>query len=230
MLGAGALAACAGIQPVEMRLPPSVAATAERMAFSGISGWTHGRFAVGPYQVGYERSEERLAFFDTFVTNYGHSEFTLAGPEIGTTIEARCRMRERVLDFGIAEFTPRPMSYRCEFTADGRAFPARFELQEVREGIGGALSKNERRGEILLGGEAVSIRSVHKLKGSPIEMANPIGYVFEQDGEPVGAVELNGTPALFIPAGTDPGLARTLTVAATALAVFWDPADSALEP
>ena len=138
-------------------------------------------------------------------------------------------MRERVLDLGIMEFTPGPMSYRCEFTADGRAIPARFELQEVRSGIGGALSREERRGEIALGGEIVQIRSVHRLEGSPIEMASPIGYVFEQDGRPVGAVELNGSPVIYLADAADEGLARTIVVGAMALAVFRDPANSALE-
>lgn len=220
---------CAAIRPVEMRLPSALAANSARLPVEGIGGWTHGRFRTGDYTGGYERSEERLAFFDTFIRNSGHADFTIAGPGISSTIEAACRMRERVLDLDIMEFTPGPMAFRCEFTADGRAIPARFELQEVRSGIGGALSREERRGEIALGGEIVQIRSVHKLEGSPIEMASPIGYVFEQDGRPVGAVEINGSPVIFVGDLTDQGLARTITVGAMALAIFWDPANSALD-
>ncbi|WFL76136.1 hypothetical protein P7228_08985 [Altererythrobacter arenosus] len=224
-----ALGGCSAIQPARMRLPVELSAASARMVYSGIGGSTRGKFAVGAYHGSYERSEQRLAIFDAFVRNYGHSEFEIAGPEISSTIETRCQMREKVLDFGIAEFTTRPMAYRCEFTAEGRAIPSRFELQEVSRGIGGALSREERMGEIALGGETVQIRSVHKLDGSPIEMASPIGYVFEQHGEPVGAVELNGAPVLYLGNTADPGLVRTLTVAATTLAVFWDPANSALD-
>lgn len=211
-----------------MRLPSNIGETT-RTPFSGISGWTHGRFSVGSYSGGYERSEERLAFFDTFVRKSGYSEFTIAGPEISSTIEARCRMRERALDLGDGvSVTTRPMAYRCDFTADGRAIPARFELQEVTGG-GTAAYRYERHGEIALGGEIVRIRSVHKLEGTALGTLTPIGYVFEQRGRPVGAVELNGKPALILPAGTEPDLARTLTIAATALAVFWDPANSQLD-
>ena len=220
---------CSAIRPAEMRLPPMLAAHSARLPVEGIGGWTHGRFRAGGYAGGYERSEERLAFFDHFIRNSGHADFTIAGPEISSTIEAACRMRERVLDLGGLEFTPGPMAYRCAFTADGRAIPARFELQAVRSGIGGALLREERRGEIALGGEIVQIRSVHGLAGSPVETASPIGYVFEQDGRPVGAVELNGSPVIFIGAAANEGLARTIMVGAVALALFRDPADSALD-
>ena len=223
------MTACEAFPPAEMRLPPSLADQSARLPVEGIGGWRRGQFRTGDYTGSYERSEERLAFFDAFIRNSGHSEFVIEGPAISSTIEAHCRMRERVLDFAIVEFTPQRMSYRCEFTADGRAFPARFELQEVRTGLGGALSRRERRGEIALGGETVQIRSVHKLSGSPFEMANPIGYVFEQHGRPVGAVEVNGRPVIFIGDLTDEGLSRTITIAAITLAIFWDPANSALD-
>ena len=220
--------ACSAIQPVEMRLPQELEYQSARLPVEGIGGWTYGRFRTGDYVGGYERSEERLAFFDTVIRNSGHSEFVIEGPGISSTIEARCQMRERVLDFDLVEFTPQRMSYRCEFTAEGREIPARLELQEVRSGLGGALSRRARRGEIALGGETVQIRSVHKLAGSPIEMANPIGYVFEQYGRPVGAVELNSSPVIFVRDLTDQQLSRTITVGAVALAIFWDPANSAL--
>lgn len=223
------LAGCASIKPAEMRLPAGLAADAAPMTIKGIGGGRHGRFTVGDYRGGFERSEERLAIFDAFVKNYGHVAYTIEGPEISDYIDARCRMREREIDLGIIEFKPKKMAFRCEFLAAGHPFPARFELQEVNRGLGGALSREERRGEIALGGEIVQMRSVHKIEGSGLAVASPIGYVFEQDGRAVGAVELNGKARLFIPQGTDPGLARTLTIAGVTLAVFWDPANSALD-
>lgn len=221
-------AGCAAFPPAEMRLPPALAAQSAPLPVEGIGGGTTGRFRVDAWQGTFERSEERLAVFETFVTNRGHADFIIAGPGISSTIEARCRMRERIIDLDILEFTPQPMAYGCDFSAEGRAFPARLELQEVRSGLAGALSRRERRGEIALGGETVQIQSVHKLAGSPIEMATPIGYVFTQGGNPVGAIELNGTPRLFVADRTDQNLARTLVIGAIALAVFWDPANSML--
>jgi hypothetical protein len=51
-----------------------------------------------------------------------------------------------------------------------------------------------------------------------------VGYVFEQGGRDIGALELTGRPALVLTPELDPGVARTVTIAATALAILWDPA------
>lgn len=219
---------CSGLPPAQMNLPPALAQQGAPLAIEGVGGGNTGRFYVGPWQGSFTRTQERLAFFDSVITNRGHTGFVIEGPGISWTLEAECRMHERVLEFGVVAFTPKPVSYACDFTAEGRGIPARFELQEVQEGLADALSRRQRRGEIALGGEVVQIASVHKLKGSPFELASPIGYVFEQGGKPVGAVEINGAPRLFIADPANRNLGRTLTVAAMALALFRDPANSPL--
>jgi hypothetical protein len=218
-------AACA---PAQMRLPAGLAASGQVLGIEGIGGGNTGRFYVGPWQGSFRRSEERLAVADAFVTNRAGAGFIIEGPGISETIEAACRMREKVIDLGALAVSPQPMAYACEFSAEGRAFPARFELQEARTGLADALSRRQRIGEIALGGEVVQIRSVHKLAGSPFEMASPIGYVFEQKGREVGAVELNGKARLILAEPANEGLSRTLTIAAMALALLRDPANSAL--
>ena len=132
-------------------------------------------------------------------------------------------MREHALDLGLAEVNTRPMAYRCDFTAEGRAIPARFELQEIVGG-GSAIVRSERHGEIALGGETVRFRSVHHIAGTRMPSLTPVGYVFERGGREIGALELTGRPALLLPAETDPSVARTVAVAAVALGTFWDPA------
>lgn len=218
LLGAAALTACA---PVQMRLPSSLAA-AERIEFDGITGWERGDFRAGDYFGGYERSTERIGFFEIKEIR-GHSAFVIEGPEISSTLEGFCRMREGSIDFGVVEVIDRKMAYRCEFTAEGQPIPAYLELQESHANVWRPYA---RRGEIALGGEVVQVRSVHDIVGGKLPTGAPIGYIFEQDGREVGAVELNGRPALIVPAATDPGLRRTLTVAALALGVFWDPANT----
>lgn len=226
ILAAALLAtACA---PAQMRLPAGLAAAGQTLPVEGIGGGNKGRFYVGAWQGSFTRSEERLALFDALVTNSARAGFVIEGPGISDTIEADCRMRERVVEISVVSSTPQRMAYRCDFTAGGRAFPARFELQEARTGLADDLSRRQRMGEIALGGEVVQIRSVHKIEGTPIEMASPIGYVFEQDGKPVGAVELNGKARLVLADPANEGLARTITVAGMALALFRDPANSTL--
>lgn len=217
--------ACA---PAQMRLPPALATEGQTLPVEGIGGGNTGRFYVGAWQGSFTRSEERLALFDAFITNSARAGFIIEGPGISDTIEAECRMRERVVEISVVSFTPHRMAYACQFTASGHAFPARFELQEARTGLADDLSRRQRMGEIALGGEVVQIRSVHTIEGTPIAMASPIGYVFEQDGKPVGAVELNGKARLMIADPSNEGLSRTITVAGMALALFRDPANSTL--
>ncbi|HEY6815663.1 MAG TPA: hypothetical protein VI168_09005 [Croceibacterium sp.] len=208
-----------------MRLPDSLA-TASRVEFEGIGGWRSGDYTAGDYAGHYARSSDRLSYFDTVNESRGHSEFTLAGPEVPEAIEGRCRMRESSLDLGLVELTTRPMAYRCEFRAGNRPIAASLELQEFN-GPGAAATRYERRGRLVLDGETIDIRSVHHIAGTSMPVLTPIGYVFEQRGRPVGAVELNGRPALMIEPGASPALQRTLTLAAHALGVFWDPANTA---
>jgi len=208
-----------------MRLPDNLA-TATRTEFTGIGGWRSGDYTAGAYSGRYERSSDRLSYFGTVNEARGHSEFTIAGPDIPEGIEGRCRMRESSLDLGLVEVTTRPMAYRCEFRAEGRPIPAWLELQEDN-GSGTPINRYVRYGRIELDGEAVDIRSVHHLAGTSLPVSTPIGYVFEQRGRPVGAVELNGHPALVVEPGASPELQRTLTLAALALGVFWDPANTA---
>ena len=213
VLGALALAGCATAQ---MQLPNNLA-SATRTEFNGIGGWAKGDYTAGAWSGRYERSATRRSYLIPLVENRGHSEFTLE--RVGTDpLEGNCRMRENSVDLGLVEVTTRLMAYRCEFE---RGF---LELQEVN---GGHINRYERRGRIALEGETVEIRSVHHLAGTSLPVSTPIGYVFEQRGRPVGAVELNGGPVLMIEPGASPQLERTLTLAALALGVFWDPANTA---
>lgn len=219
-LAAILLSGCAAAQ---MRLPDNLAG-ASRTEFDGIGGWSSGAFEAGDYSGRYRRSAERLTYLDTVVEGRGHSAFTLAGPDMPEAIDGRCRMRETSLDLGVVEVTTRPMAYRCTFEAGGAPLDAWLELQEFN-GSGAAMTRYERRGRMALEGETIDIRSVHHIAGTSMPVLTPIGYVFEQRGRPVGAVELNGRPALVVEPGASPALRRTLTLAALALGVFWDPAN-----
>ena len=80
------LGACSIVEPARMRLPSDLAETSVRQPFAGIGGGTRGRFEVGAYHGSFTRSERRLAVFDVFVKNHGHTSFVMSGPAIGSTI------------------------------------------------------------------------------------------------------------------------------------------------
>jgi hypothetical protein len=222
------LAGCAAIRPAQMALPPALQSNVTVVPITGIGGGLRGSYEVAAYRGRFERSESRLALFDVYEKRDGGSRYTVEGGELESAIEADCAMQERSITISIVDFTAKPMAYRCAFRANGQAMPARFEIQEARTGLAGAFGRLERRGEVAVPRTILQIRSVHALEGSPLQLATPIGYVFERDGVAVGAIELNGTPRLFLPADADVELRRAVVIGAVALGVFWDPANSAL--
>jgi hypothetical protein len=225
---AALLTGCASIQPVRMALPVPLAEE-PALPFEGMGFGQKGRFHAGPYAASFTRSDTRLALFDAFIERRsGKTSFALQGPGIDGAIEAECRVAERTINISVISFNPKPMAYLCRFSHQGRALPARFELQEERSGLAGMLMRQGRRGELAFDHVVITMASVHRLQGSGIETGTPIGYWFESDGVPVGAVELDGKPAVRFAPGIDAATRRAVMVAATALGVLWDPAESAL--
>ncbi len=224
-----AMGGCASLSEAQMELPSNLQSASETITISGIGGGQRGSYAAGPYSGQFARSETRLAFFDPLLEMRGGStRFSLQGGELEGLIDAKCAMRERAVTVGDISFKPKKMAYGCDFLHAGRSFPARFELQEISEGMGGMLSKRERRGEIAMDRAVIQIRSSHRMVGSAFDSASPIGYVFEANGVPVGAVDINGTPVLTMNESTDMAQRRAMLVSALALSIFWDPANSDL--
>lgn len=222
------LGACASLPEARMRLPPGLAA-AETIPVSGIGGGNRGTFSAGPFSGTFARDETRLAVFEPlFEQRRAAASFTLAGPQINGRIDADCRLQARTVTVDVVSIEAQPMAYHCSFQHEGRVLPARFDLWAVREGLGGMLQREARRGEIGLDGVVLQIRSVHDLEGSRLQIATPIGYLFELNGQPVAAVSLNGAPVVTIRLDADAGLRRTVMVAALALGLMRDPANSAL--
>lgn len=77
-------------------------------------------------------------------------------------------------------------------------------------------------GRVQFGAVVLQLQSVHGVQGSPLPLEAPIGHVLTQDGRPVGAVEINGTPRLWHPPAGTPAH-DAVTHAALALALLWHP-------
>lgn len=220
LLAGAILSACSAIQPARMSLPQSLAGSGDTVVITGVGGGRSGAWAAGPHSGEFRRSLDRISFFNTVGKSAGTTTFSVRGPEIDSAVDVSCFMAERTLTFGVVSFDPTPMSYHCEFTHDGRAIPARFEVQAAQS----TLMKEERRGEIALDRVILQIRSVHRIEGSPLELTTPIGYAFEDNGRPVGAVEINGKPVITYAPGLDAAERRAVLAGSLALALFWDPA------
>jgi hypothetical protein len=222
------LAGCATVQPARMALPAALS-DVETMPVSGIGGDRRGTFQAGPYTGTFRRSDTRLAVFDpTYERRTGRTTISIVGPATEGPTTADCSLRERTVTLGLISFKPKRMSFHCTFAGNTAAASGRLELQEAAEGLGGMMMRQERRGQIVLDGNTLQIRSVHDLAGSPIQSGTPIGYLFERDGKPVGAVEVNGSPLIRISRAADKSTHRAVLVGALALGLFWDPANSPL--
>jgi hypothetical protein len=220
---------CASLEPARMALPANLSESVETATVDGITGGRNGSFSAGHFSGTFSRSATRLAFFEPlYERRDGRTSFVVSGPEINGAITVSCKMRERAITLGLLSFEPSPMAYGCDFSHEGRALPARFEVQAHRQGVGGMMMRQERRGQIALDRVVLQIRSVHDLQGSPIQIGAPIGYVFERDGQAVGAVDIIGAPVITYAAGENAETRRAVLMASLALGLFWDPAESAL--
>lgn len=218
-----ALAACGAIQPARMQLPDPLPADPP-VAIEGMAAGQRGEFRAAGYHGQYARSATRLEIFDDLaVFDRGRASYTLDGV-MEAPLSARCTVRQTSMTIGVVGFDPKRLAYECDFDAQGKAAGIRFTLQEARDNGTPKTLQAERRGRIEYRGRTLTLRSVHAVEGSPFPLAAPIGYVFEQDGRAVGAIELNGlTPRLWLPGSSD-DTRRAAVVAAMALAIFWDPA------
>lgn len=218
------LAGCASVAPARMATPPGLGETAERIVLTGVGGARAGDFEAGSHSGSFERSATRLALFDPLIERRaGWTRFSLAGPGIDGRLDVECAMHQRGVNLGPFSVEPEPMTYACTIDHQGRRLPARFEVVAHQSGFAGSL-RASRRGEIALAGALVQIRSEHGLEGSPLALATPSGYVFERDGLTLGALDLNGAPAILFGSTADLAERRAILVAALALALFWDPA------
>jgi hypothetical protein len=136
-------------------------------------------------------------------------------------VTAACRGRQTSLTLGIVTGHPRPATYECLWSG---AISAKLSLAAPSWVPG---TRAERSGRFSGDGVTLDLQSVHRVQGSPLPLEAPIGYVISHQGQPVGAIELNGSrPRLWRPDSPSP-LHEPVTLAALALALLWDPADRA---
>jgi hypothetical protein len=220
-LAASILSACSSLEEAQMVRPPALQ-TASSTPISGIGGGQRGSYAAGLHTGSFSRSATKLSFFDLYTARDGGAKFSLTGPEFTRGVDAACKMRERSITIDIVEFKPAAMAFGCDFSSGGTRMAAMLEVQESRPGL---TNKQERRGEIMVDGAVLKIRSVHEIAGSILPVPAPIGYVFERKGATVGGVQLNGAPVMFEATGADGADRKAILLAAVALSVFWDPAN-----
>ena len=217
-----ALAGCASLPAAQMALPAPLAASAPEPV-QGIGMGRTGEFSLGAERVTFSRGRDRLALFDVVGFDRAPVRYVLTRAD-GTRIEAACRGRQNTVTLGVLQGHAKPFTFECEWHQPPQGRVAGMTVA-APSWIPG--TRAERRGSFTLGATTLEVQSVHRVQGSPLPLEQPIGYVMSHQGRAVGAVELNGrTPRLWRPAASD-ALAEPVKLAALALALLWDPADSA---
>lgn len=219
---AALLAGCAAIKPAQLALPAGLDGVAAE-PIQGIGGAHSGRFVLGTASGRYERSASRLSVFDLVQQDRAAVRYTLDGD--GT--RGQCKLRGNTVTAGVAQLAVKPTAFDCDFARGDGTAAARLELRAVTPAgmSAGAGTREERQGRLSAGPVALELRSIHRVQGSPLPLAAPVGYEFLHNGRAVAALELTGpTPRLWRP--VDGPLREPVTQAALALALLWDPAGS----
>lgn len=213
---AAALSACSSLPAARMALPATLQAQ-EPVTVTGLGVGRSGRFAVGEAGGSFRRGRDRLALFEVVTFDRATTGYELQGPD-GRELKAACVGRETAVTVSIIDVRARPYTLSCEWSG---ARPARMTLS-APSWIPG--TKALRQGQFTSGDLVLDLRSVHEVQGSPLPLEAPIGYLVLHAGQPVGAVEVNGTqPRVWLPPAGSP-LREPVVMAALAVAVLWDPA------
>jgi hypothetical protein len=217
-----ALTGCAGLSLPEaaMQLPDSLT-SAQRLPVQGRQGWknverlTFGTYAVHDVQrsltkgsdlfaaipgLAYEGSKRRQTF-----------GFTLSGD--GNTPwrgAAATNLRRRALDVGVEIEFHSKSGFTAGLMPDGDPTRAwTLELTEKGEHpLAGSLSHQ---------GQIITVKGTNRLAGTPLPLGETSGYIFEQAGKPIAAVQVINDGAVWFSPTLDPALRAPVTAAISAL-------------
>lgn len=200
---------------------------------AGFGGWNKGNYHIGEYTGSFTRGESRLGIFDPlYVSSKGKGSFTFSSALSGDAIDASCRMSKGAITVGMVTFDPKKMNYQCDFHRNGALMGHRFVLGQAKPANMKErfLAKDLRKGEAILGDHHLSLTSVHKYRRSAFTSQAPLGYLVHKGDTLVAAIELTDwNPTLYVDNSLDDTAKESVLIAALAVAVLRDPADSALE-
>lgn len=218
-----ALASAASV-PERLEGFAEIAAQADRVEVTGLGIGRRGSFRVGNVEGQYERrSTRRREGFERI----GESalRFSVAAPELGGTLSGECgadeaAVRDRMTRSFSITTTTAQQQLSCRFSLNGVPAGA-LDLAEVPTR---ALTvREDRRGAVRWGQREYAIRSVHHFARSPLPAGSPLGYVVDDRGTAVAAVDTSGWRCvLFLPRGDVEPRAAALAVT-IALALMWEP-------
>jgi hypothetical protein len=196
----------------------------EQVRLTGVGGWHKGDFKFGRSEGSFRRVAGQHDYSEYqpdrgYVKNRGRTAFTISGADVRGVLAADCEYWQAEREDRGVHNQQYALHYDCRFKRDGVPLEAFLQLDS-----GTHPWVSQREGEISLGARRIRIRSVHTAKGLKIPSTLPLGYIFSDEVNEIGGLDLNGAPKLaYLP--LDPALREAAAAASLALAVLWDPGD-----
>lgn len=221
-----------------MALPEEFTASATHIELSGFGGHNKGFYSFADnrgmqYRGEFKRGESRLGVFDPLlVRNKGKGSFSFREPGSDNEITAACEFKKYTLNVDVVTFDPKKVAYSCDFRGNSALLGARLIIgQPKRQGMKQKfLARDLRSGESALFNQYLTLESVHDYRGSKFSSQQPVGYLIRSGDQLVAAVELTDwNPGVYVSPDLADDVQRSVLVTALAIAVFRDPAHSALE-
>lgn len=218
----GMLMGCAS---APIALPEGLAGSTEALPVTGMGFGEQGRFALGEsfgtfVRHKYRSGAQHVPSATGLTHAFGDSTFRVSGPDFGGVVEAVCTYGETAINVGV-EATVRPFQYSCRFSRNGAPLSAGLVLRTVPRAAG-MLTTETRAGEFFLDGRSIQIEAIHESPNMIVAAGDPLGYRFDRNGRPVGAVDLNGErKTIFAP--IERADREAVLLAGLALSVLWNP-------
>ncbi|NNC78171.1 MAG: hypothetical protein HKN77_09435 [Woeseiaceae bacterium] len=221
-----------------MELPEEFTASATHIEFSGFGGHNKGTYSFADnrgshYRGDFKRGESRLGVFDPLlVRNKGKGSFSFRDPGSDAELTAACEFKKYTVNVDVVTFDAKKVAYSCDFRGNSALLGARLIIgQPKRQGMKQKfLARDLRSGESALFDQYLTLESVHDYRGTKLSSQQPVGYLIRSADRIVAAVELTDwNPGIYLSPDLSDDMQRSVLVTALAIAVFRDPAHSALE-
>lgn len=211
---------CASLPAARMALPEALS-TAEAQTFEGLGGHRAGTFRLGNLHGRFERGASQLQLFDRLTHDRASVRYTLEPDQL----QADCKLIGNTATLRLLHLPLKRAALACHFSQAGQPLAQRLELRAVD---GAAGTRDERRGRFVAGDVTLELQSVHRVQGSALPLAAPVGYLLSHRGQAVAALDLSDSsrPRLWQRAGDAPRspMNQAVVQVALALALLWDPA------
>jgi hypothetical protein len=212
-LAAGFLLGCGSLPVAEVEAPAHLAqAAVQRLPAAHMRSGSFQLDGALAVQGRFTRSADRLSLFEA--VDIDRAALTLDLGSGAGAVGYRCTLRRTGAQVSVLALPVRPMQLRC---SDGGA--RQLSLDEALRS-----TRTERQGRYSDGGVTLAIESLHRLRGSPLPLEQPGGYLLSHQGQPVAVLDLLDRAPRLRAGELPPPVRQAVRDTALLLALLWDPA------